>query len=518
LLIEPESILEGTRVVTVKRIAAGCLAAVLFSGVHLPAAGSPARVADAVEQRANPVVITLIQQGADVNAPQPDGATPLHWAAYWDDVPIADLLLRSGAKVNATNDYGVPPISLAATNGSASMVRRLLQSGADPNASVPTGETVLMTASRVGSLDVVYALLQAGASPNVAQLSKGQTALMWSIAEQHMEIARVLLAAGADVEARTVAGSTPLMFAAREGNVELARLLLDAGARVNESATDGSTPLLIATVRGHAALAMFLLERGAAPEGDFSKIGYTPLHWAAGRAESLMSFYYPDAAGEWAAMAGIPSRDGKLALIKALIAHGADVNARLKKNVPRYGFSRFKSNYVMGGTPFLLASVVADVPVMELLLAAGANPRMYANDGTTPLIVAAGMARQDNESNVSENDRVSAVTMLLRLGSDIEEANQAGLRAMHAAAYAGYERLLQNLVDRGAALNPKTRAGQTPLGIADGHLLAGSFARQPNTAALLRQLGAVSEGAVTLDIKAACEKGGACAPARTEAK
>src|SRR5262249_25118500 len=151
--------------------------------------------------------------------------------------------------------------------------------------------------------------------------------------------------------------------------------------------------------------------------------------------ESMMSFYYPESDGEWAAMSGIPSRAGKLALIKALIARGADVNARLKKNVPRYGFSRFKSNYVMGGTPFLLASMVADVPVMEVLLASGANPRVYANDGTTPLIVASGMARQDNESNVAEEDRLGAVALLLRLGSNVEEANQAGLRAMHAAAY-----------------------------------------------------------------------------------
>src|SRR5262249_44737223 len=153
-------------------------------------------------------------------------------------------------------------------------------------------------------------------------------------------------------------------------------------------------------------VAIFLLDRGAGPDGDFATAGYTPLHWASGRAESMMSFYYPEGSGEWAAMSGIPSREGKLALIKALLAHGADVNARLKKNVPRYGFTRFKSNYVMGGTPFLLASVVADVPVMQLLLAAGANPRMYASDGTTPLIVAAGMARQDNESSVPEDDRL----------------------------------------------------------------------------------------------------------------
>ena len=96
-------------------------------------------------------VRALLNQHADVNAPQVDGMTALHWAAYHDDVEIAGLLLRAGANVKAANRYGVTPLSLACTNGNGAMVELLLKAGADPNAALPGGETPLMTAARTGT-------------------------------------------------------------------------------------------------------------------------------------------------------------------------------------------------------------------------------------------------------------------------------------------------------------------------------------------------------------------------------
>src|SRR5205823_1425368 len=113
---------------------------------------------------------------------------------------------------------------------------------------------------------------------------------------------------------------------------------------------------------------------------------------------------YPEAPGEWAALAGIPNRREKLALITALLDHGADVNAPLTKDLPRYGFTLFKRNYIQRATPFFLATLVGDTEVMRLLLAHGADPSLTARDHTTPLMVAAGIAHQDNESRVSESD------------------------------------------------------------------------------------------------------------------
>src|SRR5688572_15741110 len=120
------------------RVAGVATALMLASGGT--ALARDAAVADAAEQRATVTVRALLKAGAPVNAPQPHGATALHWAAYWDDVAMAAELLRAGADPNAANDYGMTPLVLAATNGSEPMITALLQAGAQPNSALPTGQ------------------------------------------------------------------------------------------------------------------------------------------------------------------------------------------------------------------------------------------------------------------------------------------------------------------------------------------------------------------------------------------
>ena len=218
----------------------------------------------------------LVGEGADVNAPQGDGATALHWAAHRNDLDAATLLIEAGADVNAANALGATPLWLAAINGSAPMVERLLESGADPNVSLKMGETPLMTASRSGDLETVERLLEYGADINTAEHERGQTALMWAVAQQHADVARLLIANDADLHARTKVwyqlentagntntsgnfrmahgGSTPLLFAASSGDIETARALVDAGADVDDVAASGTSALVIAagsdTLRG----------------------------------------------------------------------------------------------------------------------------------------------------------------------------------------------------------------------------------------------------------------------------
>lgn len=462
------------------------------------AADPDTRLADAAKARDSRAVTTLIRQKIDVTTPQSDGATALHWAAHWNDLAMADQLIAAGAKVSATNDYGVMPIFLAATNGSAPMIEKLLKAGASPNSALPTGETVLMTAARSGNVAAVTALIARGADVNGKQNSKGQNALMWAASERHLDVVKALLEKGADLNAKTQQGFTALMFASREDDVEVVKTLLASGANLNESAPDGSTPILIATVRGHVDLAKFLLDNGAKADGNVELAGYTPLHWASTKSETVITNDYPEAPGEWAALAGIPNRAAKLDLIKALLAKGADINARVTKDLPRYGFGLFKRNYLPGGTPFYLASLVADVEVMRLLLAEGADPMIPARDNTSALVVAAGIAHNDNESRVQESERVAAVKMLLELGHDVNGTNNAGMAAIHGASFAGADMVVQFLAGHGAKLSEKAKNGQTPLGIAEGNNLSGFFFERRSTAALLRKLGAKSEGAVTL--------------------
>ena len=90
------------------------------------------RLADAVQRGDRDTVRSLLQQKADVNAAQGDGMTPLHWAAFRDDMETARLLLASGANVKAPSRMGaVTPLFMACRNGSAAMIEALLKAGAD---------------------------------------------------------------------------------------------------------------------------------------------------------------------------------------------------------------------------------------------------------------------------------------------------------------------------------------------------------------------------------------------------
>src|SRR5690349_4911413 len=112
---------------------------------------------------------SLLQKKSDVNAPQPDGTTALHWAARWDDIEMANSLIRAGANTQAANRDAATPMFLATQNGSASMIEALIKGGADPNAPVLShGETALMMAARTGKRDAVQLLIERHANINAA--------------------------------------------------------------------------------------------------------------------------------------------------------------------------------------------------------------------------------------------------------------------------------------------------------------------------------------------------------------
>ncbi len=464
-------------------------------------------VADVAEQGNSAAVLALVKKGADVNRPQADGATALHWAAHHNDVALAKRLIASGAKPNSTNDYGITPLFLAAVNGSAEMIDTLLTAGANASAARPSGETVLMTAVRSGNTAAVARLLKGGANVNAVQTSKSQSALHWAVAEGHVDIARALIETGADLTSRSAGGYTPLMGAARQGNVEMARLLLQKGEALEASAKDGSTPLLIATVKGNTALATFLLESGAKPDGDVSTAGYTPLMWAVGTFETIpMTYKGLDAEGEWNTFAGIPDRAAKLALINLLIGKGANINGQGTKRIPELSPHNGSGNRPphLGATPYIIAAQSADADIMKLLKDKGANPLLTAKDGQTALM-AACEGILENTVLLSEEKRQEAAQMALTHGVSLEAEDQGGLRAMHQAAKGGYHGLITFLLSKGADLNPVSKPvngsglarayqeGQSPLGLVEGTIDA-IFYERPDTAAFLRTLGAKSIG------------------------
>lgn len=466
---------------SLSRNCARAAAVVLLVATRGWGAPSDAEVADAARRQDRDTVRALLAGGADTNARQPDGATALHWAVHWQDVDMAALLIKAGADVNAANDYGIVPLSLACGNGDAAAARLLLEAGASPNVAQPTGETPAMTAARTGDVDVLRTLIEHGADVNGREQQQ-QTPLMWAIAAGHTTAARLLLDRAADPRARSTRGDTALLFAARAGNVESARMLLDAGADSEEAAADGFTPLLVATVRGRTAVATMLLQRGANP--NHAAPGFTALHWASGVWETELTGPRGIAAQrdeEWRALAGIT--DGKLDLVRALLARGADPNARIVKPPQRVGFTLGGLNLV-GATPYLVAAAAGDAAVMRLLAQAGADPALTTKEGTTALMAAAGVGRIAVESSVSEAQAIDAVAVALAAGNDIAAANSAGNTALHGAATLRWNALVKLLAEKGAPLDAKNQRGRTPLSNAAGS----------DTEQLLRSLGATVSG------------------------
>ena len=334
-----------------RRLIVAALFGTAYAGIAASASADD-RLIEAVKRRDLVAMDTLIRARVDVNSPEGDGTTALHWAVQADDVNAAAALIKAGAKVTVANRLGVTPLMLAATNGSSRMIDALLRAGADANESSPEGETVLMTASRTGDPKAVALLLEAGAAVNGAESWRGETALMWAAAENHAAVVKILIDHGASRDAPSRAlkfpnvrynlathatlpppqgGFTALMFAARQGALDAARALVDAGANPDLQDPDGTPALTVAIVNGHHDVARLLLEHGANPNVA-DTAGMTPLYAAV---ELHTSEMYPERR---------PLRQSygsaTLDLIKLLLAKGAHPDAPLKTVTLRWGRRR----------------------------------------------------------------------------------------------------------------------------------------------------------------------------------
>jgi len=495
--------------------------AIFFAGLLLAVSGlayagtegSDSKVADAVRDGDTTAAIAFLKQRADVNAPEADGTTALHWAARQNDLDMADRLIKAGANAKAANRYGVTPLYLACVNGSAAMIAKLLDAGADANSATTEGETALMTVARTGNVEAAKVLLAHGAQVNTQEQWRQQTPLMWAVAESHPEMAELLIEHGADVNTRQVewhwerqvtkeprekwmplGGLTPLLFAARQGCVDCAKVLLKAHADINAADPNNITPLLLALINGHYDFAAYLIDQGADPN-IADETGRTPLYSA------VDDHTMPDS--NLPAPREVDNQLTSMDVVKALLAHGANVNAQLIKQTPyRTKVDRGADTMLTTGTTALLrAAKAGDSDAMQVLLAKGADAKLTTKFGMTPLMAAAGLGTKEEDTTgrrKTEAEAIAAIQLCLDAGVDVNAIDRQGDTALHGAAQKGYDQVVQFLADHGAKLDIKDKKGRTPLDAANGLMGNGGFdgSRRDvheSTVALLKKLMAVPE-------------------------
>ena len=459
------------------------------AGVSVSAVADDIRLIDAAKQNDQFVVRTLLEEGLDVNARHPDGSTALLWATYYDDTETAGLLISAGADVNAANDYGESPLSLGCQHKNAALVDTLLNAGANPHAVKPSGETILMTAARAGSLEIINLLLARDPEVNAAEPAKRQTALMWAAAHKQHAVVDALIAAGADVNAASTGGSTALHFAVQQGDVPIAKLLLAAGANVHAAMTvrqfdqftlglvetlDGMTPLWLAITNCRQDGAEYFAASSALSASRIRLSLSCPVN------EELGALFLDhDADPNAADGSRFPPlhravQTGMKNLVEALLSHGADPNARVPSDVWQWtGKNRRGARPILpvpiGATPFFMAAWTLRPEIMQVLLGAGADPHITADDNTTPLMAAAGVNGRPRMSFRRRRDTdkmLEAVQVALDEGADINAVNDAGQTAMHGAAKLRSTDLIRLLADNGARVDVADSEGETPLSLA----------------------------------------------------
>jgi ankyrin repeat protein len=300
-----------------------------------------------------------------------------------------------------------------------------------------------MEAAYRGNARVVQALLEARADVDVQESNGGESALMWAIQQRHPDVATLLIQAGAKVNLRSKHGMTALMFAAQQKDPRSTALLLEAGADPNAVAPEeGWSALVIAAALGNAEAAHVLLANKADPN-IVDNLGYTALIYAARQSPAT-------------------------ALVEDLLDHGADPNARIAKDAPNLE-TRSGINFY-GATALAMAAHTNNYGIIEALIKHGADPELATERGTTPLMLAAECAYQQNLARPAE-ERATAlktIKLLVAHSAKVSAVGQFNVTALHCAAMHGLNEVIRFVVSKGASLDLEDAAGQTPLSIAEG--------------------------------------------------
>ena len=390
-----------------RAFAGAVVLAILSASAAAAATKSP--VADAAMNGDAAAVQKLLAQKADVNAPQVDGGTALHWAVYRDDVELTDILLRAKAAVKAANRVGMTPLAMAALYGRPAMIDRLLKAGADAKELTANGETTVMFAARNGNPAAVKLLIEAGADVNAREKLRGTTALMWAAEQRHPEAVKVLLASGADPATKSAGAGLPRNYMANRVNTRTVDLAQARRKRAADAGRSYEEQLAVEQkegreLGGQRGLGQALgpdgqplanqpgnRGRGAGPAAAQPAAGQPPAAQpAAGRGRGAGAGAAAGAAADsdddnevvFAGLVGsggggltaltFAAREGDVESARALIDGGANVN-----QATEYGW-----------TPLLTAVNNRNYKLALVLLERGADPNLGNKGGWSPLYLA----------------------------------------------------------------------------------------------------------------------------------
>jgi ankyrin repeat protein len=456
-----------------------------------------AAVVDAAKADDLPAVLELIKAHADVNTLANDGSTALLWAAYRSNDEMTKALVAAGASVNVANHYGVTPLLQASRNGDAKVIKILLDAGADPTRWHAEGETPLMAAARTGHVDAVQLLLSHGSFVNAVDPFQEETALMWASSEGHVDVVKALLAAGADPNLKghvaqitdrknadhPSGGFTALMFAVRNGHEDVVKALMAGGADPKLTNADGATATVVAIVNARFDLAKELLDLGADPNDG-------SLYFAVDMHDATVDMRAHDGSR---LQPNHPNQLTALALVKSLLDLGADVN---KPFVGALHSTTLCCGAAINSSPFYRAATAADVEVLKLLLAKGAQiewspsevkpkdgkpARPNPNAGRTPLMVAikggtgAPIAGGPGFTRIGPpvfrepgtRDPLEALNVLLAAGANPNVKAADGSTPLHQAVQEEHVGMIRALAAAGGKLDAVNKDNLTPLLLAE---------------------------------------------------
>jgi ankyrin repeat protein len=400
-------------------------------------------VADAAQKGDRALVQRLIQQKQDVNAPQVDGATALHWAAYKQDPEMMDLLIRAGANVKAQNRTGVTPLEMAAMYGNAVILDKLIKAGADAKRKGPSGETMVMFAARSGNPQAIKVLLEAGADVNARETVRGTTALMWAVEQKHAEAVKALLAAGADPSIKSGGAGLPRNYMANRVNQRAVLLAQDRRRRAAQNGITYEEQLTLdqkagAEIGGQRGLAQALGPDGNPLPQQGGRQG-APAAPAAGGPAATAPPATTDAAPATTRGAAQPAGTAQAAAAPAQGGRGrGGRGARGGAQGPQGQAGQTQSDpddvddteVVFAGlvgtgggglTPLIFAAREGDLESAKALLDAGAKIDQPSEYGWTPLLTAVN----------NRNYRVAAA--LLEKGANPNIANKGGWTPLYLA-------------------------------------------------------------------------------------